>query len=156
MILIHTKGDIYYIIKIIGENRRVHYGTYIARTTTNWLGLSKTEYLPRQSESTKRELLTGKYITEKKSIVKEVLNKRLRYDFDNQRDLFAVKADDGSNHYWPKKSKATAKELSEGRYVEDEAISQNAPLVPANAMRNVAPEYDAKNKRKMFAVIYPR
>ncbi|NEQ35260.1 MAG: hypothetical protein F6K40_02640 [Okeania sp. SIO3I5] len=127
--------------------------TLFATTTTNWLGQSKTEYLPQESEATEQELLTGKYIPEKNSIVREVLNKRPRYDFENQRDLFAVKADDGSNHYWPKKSKASAKEFSEGRYVEDEAISQNAPLGPANAMSNVAPEYDAKNKRKMFAVI---
>lgn len=64
-----------------------------------------------------------------------------------------MKADDGSNNDRPQKSKASAKELSEGRYVEDEAISQNAPLGAANAMRNVALEYDAKNLRKMFAVI---
>ncbi len=37
--------------------------------------------------------------------------------------------------------------------MEDEAISRNAPLGPANAMRNAAPEYDAKNNRKIFAVI---
>ncbi len=33
--------------------------TLFATTTTNWLGRSKTEYLPRQSEATEQELLTG-------------------------------------------------------------------------------------------------
>ncbi|MEM9483888.1 MAG: hypothetical protein AAGA83_09385 [Cyanobacteria bacterium P01_F01_bin.116] len=127
--------------------------TVFATTTTNWLGQSKTEYLPRQSEATQQELLTGKYIPEKASTAEEVLNKRPRYDFGNRRDLVAVKADDGSTQYWPKKSQATAKELSEGQYVEDEAISQNAPLGPVNAMSNAAPKFDAENKRKIFAVI---
>ncbi|MGD1804799.1 hypothetical protein ACP6PL_05065 [Dapis sp. BLCC M126] len=127
--------------------------TVFATTTTNWLGLSKTEYLPRQSEATEQELLTGKYIPEPDSIAREVLNKRPRYDFENQRDLFAVKADNGSIQYLPKKSKATAKEFSEGLYVEDEAISQNAPLGPANAMSNIAPKFDSQKNRKIFAVI---
>ncbi|NEP33135.1 hypothetical protein [Moorena sp. SIO3B2] len=123
-----------------------------ATTTTNWYGKKKTEYLPRQSEATDGELLAGKYIPEKDSIVEEVLNKRPRYDFGNQRDLFAVKADDGSTVYLPKKSQATAKELSEGQYVPDVWISQNAPLGPANAMTNAAPKFDIDNNRKIFAV----
>ena len=127
--------------------------TIFATTTTNWLGQSKTEYLPRQSEATEQELLTGKYIPEKNSIAEEVLNKRPRYDFGQQRDLFAVKTVDGNTQYWPKKSRATAKELSEGRYVEDEAISQTAPLGPANAMSNATPKFDVKNNRKIFAAI---
>ena len=124
-----------------------------ATTTTNWLGHKKTEYLPRQSEATPQELLTGKYIPEKDSLAGEVLNMRPRYDFGNWRDLYAAKAEDGSTLYWPKKSQATAKELSEGRYVEDGAISQNAPLGPANAMRNIEPKFDADHKRKIFAVL---
>ncbi|MBE7383699.1 MAG: hypothetical protein F6J95_020050 [Leptolyngbya sp. SIO1E4] len=127
--------------------------TVFATTLTNGFGKQKTEYLPRQSEATEQELLTGKYIPEKASMVEAVLNKRPRYDFGQQRDLFAVKAEDGSTQYWPKKSQATAKELSEGRYVEDEALSQNAPLGPANAMSNAAPKFDAENNRKIFAVI---
>ncbi|WP_143727673.1 hypothetical protein [Moorena bouillonii] len=126
--------------------------TLFATTTTNWFGNKKTEYLPRQSEATDGELLAGKYIPEQDSIVDEVLNKLPRYDFGNQRDLFAVKADDGSTVYLPKKSQATAKELLEGEYVEDEAISQNAPLGPGNAMTNAAPKFDTDNNRKIFAV----
>ena len=68
--------------------------TVFATTTTNWLGKSKTEYLPRQSEATEQELLMGKYIPEPGSVVDEVLNKRPRYDFRNRRDLFAAKVDD--------------------------------------------------------------
>ncbi|NEO78819.1 hypothetical protein [Moorena sp. SIO4G3] len=127
--------------------------TLFATTTTNWFGNKKTEYLPRQSEATDGELLAGKYIPEQDSIVEEVLNKLPRYDFGNQRDLFAVKADDGSTQYWPKKSQATAKELSEGQYVPDVWISQNAPLGPGNAMTNAAPKFDIDNNRKIFAVI---
>ncbi|AOX01246.1 hypothetical protein BJP34_18980 [Moorena producens PAL-8-15-08-1] len=123
-----------------------------ATTTTSWFGNKKTEYLPRQSEATDGELLAGKYIPEKDSIVEEVLKKLPRYDFGNQRDLFAVKADDGSTQYWPKKSQATAKELSEGQYVPDVWISQNAPLGPGNAMTNAAPRFDIDNNRKIFAV----
>ncbi len=127
--------------------------TVFATTTTNWLGQTITEYLPRQSEATEQELLTGKYIPEKDSIAGKVLNMRPRYDFGNQRDLLAAKAEDGSTVYLPKKSQARAKELSEGRYVEDEAISQNAPLGPANAMGNIEPKFDADNNRKIFAVL---
>ncbi len=123
-----------------------------ATTTTNWYGEKKTEYLPRQSEATDGELLAGKYIPEEDSIVDEVLKKLPRYDFGNQRDLFAVKADDGSTVYFPKKSQATAKELSEGQYVPDVWISQNAPLGPGNAMTNAAPKFDIDNNRKIFAV----
>ncbi|MDJ0595619.1 MAG: hypothetical protein QNJ72_37490 [Pleurocapsa sp. MO_226.B13] len=124
-----------------------------ATTLTNGFGKNKIEYLPRQSEATDQELLLGKYIPEPDSVVEELLNKRPRYDFSHRRDLFATKAEDGSTQYLPKKSQATAKELSEGRYVEDEAISQTAPLGPANAMSNAAPEFDAEHKRKIFAVI---
>ena len=35
--------------------------------------------------------------------------------------------------------------------MEDEAISQNAPLGPANAMRNIEPKADADKNRKIFA-----
>ena len=127
--------------------------TVFATTLTNGFGKQKTEYLPRQSEATEQELLLGKYIPELDSVVEEVLNKRPRYDFRNRRDLFAAKADDGSTQYLPKKSQATAKELSEGQYVEEEWISENAPLGPANAMSNAAPKFDAEHKRKIFAVI---
>ncbi|MDV3348293.1 hypothetical protein QGP82_06300 [Leptothoe sp. LEGE 181152] len=127
--------------------------TVFATTLTNGFGKQKTEYLPLQSEATEQELLREKYIPEKESIVEKVLDRLPRYDFGQQRDLFAVTADDGSTQYWPKQSQATAKELSEGRYVEDGAISQTVPLGPANAMRNDAPRFDIKHNRKIFAVI---
>ncbi|NEZ65382.1 hypothetical protein D0962_21850 [Leptolyngbyaceae cyanobacterium CCMR0082] len=127
--------------------------TVFATTLTNGFGKQKTEYLPLQSEATEQELLRGKYIPEKDSIVEEVLDSLPRYDFGQQRDLFAVTADDGSTQYWPKQSQATAKERSEGRYVEDGAISLTVPLGPVNAMRNDAPKFDVKHNRKIFAVI---
>nr|VFK63834.1 MAG: hypothetical protein BECKUNK1418G_GA0071005_10385 [Candidatus Kentron sp. UNK]VFK70944.1 MAG: hypothetical protein BECKUNK1418H_GA0071006_10445 [Candidatus Kentron sp. UNK] len=118
----------------------------------------KTEYLPKQSDATPLELSRGKYVSdgdvEAPSKAGEVLDgKRPRYEFATGRNLFATKNADGKTEYLPKKSEATARELKDGRYVADNAISQKAPLGAANAMTNKKPKYDLFKGRKVYAVV---
>ena len=130
-------------------------GRTLFATQTKWLGFNKTEYLPRQSDATFQELRAGKYIPEEDSIVQTLLDKRPQYDFDRQRSLFAVIGTDGRTEYLPKWSQATARELASGRYVPDDAIRQNVPLGPGNAMSSAAPRFDVESDRKVFAVTTP-
>ncbi len=130
--------------------------TLFATITANKDGKDVTEYLPKQGEATALELSEGKYVrkndVEQDSIATEVSNKRPKYDFGQQRDLFAVKTADGDTRYVPKKDDATAEELAAGFYVEDEDISHKAPLGAANAIGNAAPKFDISKNRKLYQV----
>ena len=128
--------------------------------TTNHEG--KKEYLPSESDATALELANGKYIPdsklEKPSIAKGLLdtdvNKKktqLRYDFTHQRNLFAVRTEDGKDTYLPRKSDATAGELKRGLYVADDAISKKIDLSPATALTNEKPRYDLTKGRTVYA-----
>ncbi|NEQ65192.1 MAG: hypothetical protein F6K21_06780 [Symploca sp. SIO2D2] len=126
--------------------------TLFATETAN----GKREYLPKESEATALELSQGKYLpdaqVEVPPIGNEVLNKRPLFEFNSQRNLFATKATDGSIEYLPKKSDATAFELSQGRYVNDGEISLKAPLGAENAMSNRKPRYDIGKGHIIYGV----
>jgi len=114
----------------------------------------KREYLPKESEATALELSQSKYLpdaqVEAPPIGNEVLNKRPLFEFNGQRNLFATKATDGSIEYLPKKSDATAFELSQGRYINDGEISLKAPLGAENAMSKRKPRYDIGKGRIIY------
>ena len=117
----------------------------------------KKEYLPKESDATALELSRGKYIAdtdvEAPSVGNTILdNKKLRYDFTQQRNLFATQATDGSTVYLPQKSKATAVELKKGQYVDDSEISAKLNLEPKDSMSNEKPRFDFSKRRKIFAV----
>ncbi|MEM9003401.1 MAG: hypothetical protein AAGE59_07745 [Cyanobacteria bacterium P01_F01_bin.86] len=116
----------------------------------------KREYLPKASEATARELSQGKYVPDAQVEVppqgNEVLDQRPLYEFNGQRNLFPTKAADGTVEYLPKQSDANAFELSQGRYVDDAAISAQAPLGATNAMSNRSPRYDIGKGRQVYAV----
>ena len=117
----------------------------------------KKEYLPKESDATALELSRGKYISdtdvEAPSVGNTILNnKKLRYDFTQQRNLFATQATDGSTVYLPQKSKATTVELKKGQYVDDSEISAKLNLGSADSMSNEKPRFDFSKRRKIFAV----
>ncbi|GAB4384354.1 MAG: hypothetical protein Kow00121_47700 [Elainellaceae cyanobacterium] len=124
----------------------------------------KREYLPRESEASEQELGLGKYVPDKAVEVPpkngKPINKEPLRDFATGRTLFATKATnnkkDGKKYdYFPRKSEATALELSQGRYVDDDDISAKAPLGEQHAMSNRPPKYDLGKGRKVYAVKIP-
>ncbi len=119
----------------------------------------RVEYLPKESEATALELSQGKYVPDAQVEVapprnNEVLNKPPLRDFATGRTVFAIKAN-GRTEYLPKRSEATALELSQGRYVDDEDVSAKAPLGAENAMSNLPSKYDVGKGRKVYAVKTP-
>ncbi|MEM9215337.1 MAG: hypothetical protein AAGD25_13440 [Cyanobacteria bacterium P01_F01_bin.150] len=114
------------------------------------------EYLPKKADATGAELMQGKYIddaaVETESIGKKVLNRRPKFNFRHWRPLIATELDDGTVDYLPRQSQATPQELFQGRYVEDELISDQVQLGVANAMTNGRPRYDRKRDRKLYPV----
>ena len=119
----------------------------------------KREYLPKQSEATALELSQGKYVPDQQveglPRNNQLLDKPPLRDFAKGRTVFATAAADGRTDYLPRKSEATALELSQGRYVDDEDISAQAPLGEATAMSNRPPRYDLGKGRKVYAVKTP-
>ncbi|NJR38056.1 MAG: hypothetical protein HC781_03385 [Leptolyngbyaceae cyanobacterium CSU_1_4] len=116
--------------------------TLFATENTN----GNREYLPKESEATALELSQGKYVpddqVELPSVGNSVLDKPPRFDWNGQRTLFATQAANGKIEYLPKRSEATALELSQGRYVKDDQISAKAPIGAENAMSPLKPRYD--------------
>lgn len=119
----------------------------------------KREYLPKQSEATALELSQGKYIPNSQVEVppktNKILNKPPLRDFATGRTVFATETADGTREYLPKQSEATALELSQGRYVNDDDVSAKAPLGTENAMSDRPPKYDLGKGRKVYAVKVP-
>ena len=119
----------------------------------------KREYLPKKSEATALELSQGKYVSDDQvevpSVGNQILNQRPVFEFSRQRSLFATQTTNGKREYLPKKSEATAFELSQGRYINDDDISAQAPVGAVNAMSNRPPRYDIGRSRQVFAVDTP-
>ncbi|MEP0914607.1 hypothetical protein NDI45_27275 [Leptolyngbya sp. GB1-A1] len=119
----------------------------------------KREYLPKRSEATALELSQGKYVPDEQVEVppkgNKVLNKPPLRDFATGRTVFATAAVDGSTEYLPKKSEATALELNQGRYLNDEDVTAKAPLGAENAMSDRPPKYDLGKGRKVYPVNTP-
>ena len=119
----------------------------------------KREYLPKRSEATALELSQGKYVlddqVEGSPKGNKVLNKPPLRDFATGLTVFATEAADGRTEYLPKKSEATALELNQGRYINDEDVSAKAPLGAENAMSDRPPKYDLGKERKVYAVNTP-
>ena len=119
----------------------------------------KTEYLPKESEATAGQLNQGKYVPDDQvenppkgnTIVNGEGNQPL-WEFNEQRILFATETADGKREYLPKRSEATAAELQAGNYVNDEDISEQAPLGKLNSMSNEKPRYDPGKERTVFPV----
>jgi len=129
--------------------------TVFATETTD----GKREYVPKKSEATALELSQGKYVLDNQVEVpprnNKVLNKPPLRDFASGRTVFATETTDGSTEYLPKRSEATAVELSQGRYVNDEKVSAKSPLGAENAMSNLPSKYDLGKGRKVYAVNTP-
>ena len=65
-------------------------------------------------------LTVGKQITEHPALAGEELYQPPKTDPDNnERNLFATEAADGSIQYYPRKNQATAPRVSDGRYNPD-------------------------------------
>lgn len=126
----------------------------------------KQEYLPSESDADALELANGKYIPDEVLTAPSValglldtdVNKtkqQLVFDFTNQRNLFAVRTNDGKDIKVPAKSKATASELKRGLYIDDSAISKKIDLSPAGgpakALTNDPARLDFTNQRMVFA-----
>jgi len=123
----------------------------------------KTQYVPLASEATSLEVKNGAFIADA-AVQKDPVNTladrttvkpaSLR-DFASGRTVFATETTDGSTEYLPKRSEATAVELSQGRYVNDEKVSAKSPLGAENAMSNLPSKYDLGKGRKVYAVNTP-
>ena len=116
----------------------------------------KTEYLPKESDATALELSQGKFVrdnlVEAQPSGNAVLDKAPLFEFANQRPLYATRASDGSTEYLPKRENATALELKDGNYIDDDPIREQAPLGELNAMSNQPPRFDIGKDRKVYAV----
>lgn len=116
----------------------------------------KREYLPKRSEASDSELARGKFVpddaVEVPAIGNPILRKRPVFDFNGQRTLYATQGANNKTDYLPRKSNATAAELSTGRYINDSEVTPKAALGAAGAMRDQAPRYDLGKGRTVYAV----